>query len=138
MTPHPPFHVYLYGPAGGPLTSRFDEIAESLTQLPRLYFEPDGSLVWVGPDWQIDGMLYDRDGVLQYADLKGHASHDRWRELSRRIIQPDEPHRAETEGGNRDTSTWQLATVFSIAERTLHDLQSFEEITWGRSAKPTR
>lgn len=138
MSEFPRFHVYLYGPDGGPLVSHFDQVADCLAQLPRLYFEPDGSLVWAGQDWQIDGMLYDRDGVLQYADLKGHAPHDRWLELRRRILQPTRPLDTDAEGAYRSDTTWQLATVLSIAERTLHDLQTFEEITWGPSTKPIR
>ena len=136
MSPFPRIHVYLYGPAGGPLASHFDDVADSLAQLPRLYFEPDGSLVWSGQDWQIDGMLYDRDGVVQYADLKGHAPHDRWSELCQRILQPTRPPQVGADGDTRNDWTWQLATVLSIAERSLHDLQTFEEITWGPSAKP--
>lgn len=138
MSPFPRFHVYLYGPAGGPLASHFDEVAACLTQLPRLYFEPDGSLVWAGQDWQIDGMLYDRGGVLQYADLKGHAPHDRWHELSRRILQPPRLPQVGAEGAERNDGAWQLATVLSIAERALHDLQAFEEITWGPTAQSNR
>jgi len=111
-------------------------VADSLAQLPRLYFEPDGSLVWSGQDWQIDGMLYDRDGVVQYADLKGYAPHDRWSELCQRILQPTRPPQVGADGATRNDWTWQLATVLSIAERSLHDLQTFEEITWGPSAKP--
>ena len=41
----------------------FDDVAKRLTELDRLFFEPDGSFVWVsnnGPtEWQLDGLLND-------------------------------------------------------------------------------
>ncbi|MCA9210753.1 MAG: hypothetical protein KDA55_20480 [Planctomycetales bacterium] len=53
----------------------FEEVGERLEALPRMFFEPDGSFVWVslqGPDdWQVDGVLYDRDGAVLFAELKG-------------------------------------------------------------------
>jgi hypothetical protein len=53
----------------------FEQAADRLQQLPRLFFEPDGSFVWVGQDqdrhWQVDGQLTDRDGRLLYAELRG-------------------------------------------------------------------
>jgi hypothetical protein len=53
----------------------FEQAAESLQQLSRLFFEPDGSFVWVGQagdrHWQVDGQLTDRDGRLLYAELRG-------------------------------------------------------------------
>lgn len=53
----------------------FDAAAAALSELPRLFFEPDGSFVWVSaaqePAWQIDGLLYDRGPALAYIELKG-------------------------------------------------------------------
>jgi hypothetical protein len=53
----------------------FEDVAERLGQFDRLYFEPDGSFVWVAsagePGWQLDGMVYDRNGRVLYVDLKG-------------------------------------------------------------------
>ena len=53
----------------------FEEAAEALGKLPRMYCEPDGSLVWVSPHgeptWQVDGNLFDRGGQLLLVDLKG-------------------------------------------------------------------
>jgi hypothetical protein len=53
----------------------FEQAGESLAALPRLFFEPDGSFVWVSaagePTWQIDGNLYDRAGRLLFVDAKG-------------------------------------------------------------------
>ena len=52
----------------------FEEAGESLEKLPRMYFERDGSFVWVGTEpaaWQVDGVMYDRDGRLLYVEIKG-------------------------------------------------------------------
>jgi hypothetical protein len=53
----------------------FEDVAESFSRFERMYFEPDGSFVWVAsagePSWQLDGVVYDRDGRVVYVDLKG-------------------------------------------------------------------
>ncbi len=63
----------------GQLTDRFElsfeEVAQRLTELPRMFLEPDGSFVWVVDDldrqYQLDGSLYD-DGVrMLHVELKG-------------------------------------------------------------------
>lgn len=62
--------------AGCPSFDRtFEEVAADLERFERMYFEPDGSFVWVSADegrpWQLDGMLYDRDGRVRHVELKG-------------------------------------------------------------------
>jgi hypothetical protein len=85
-----------------PLVRSFEEVAAQLEQLPRLYFEPDGSFVWVGEEeptsgdddavvdpaqhsahrrWQVDGNLYDLHGRLLYIELKGHCPPERFDQL---------------------------------------------------------
>ncbi len=63
-----PFHV------------SFDAVAERLTSLPRVFFEPDGSFVWVSSkgrdDWQLDGLLADGRENLMTIELKGVAGWD--------------------------------------------------------------
>jgi hypothetical protein len=54
----------------------FEQAQTSLTQLNRMYCEPDGSFVWVSsqnedPRWQVDGNLYDRAERLLFVDVKG-------------------------------------------------------------------
>jgi len=62
-----------------PLGVSFEEAAEQLEAMSRMFFEPDGSFVWVSPSdeqpaWQVDGNLYDRDGSLIAIDVKGTCS----------------------------------------------------------------
>jgi len=58
-----------------PFALSFEEAAERLGRLDRLFIEPDGSFVWAspqaGPPWQVDGNLFDRNGRLLFVDLKG-------------------------------------------------------------------
>lgn len=76
------FHVVIRAKAsasGAPvaLPISFEELAAALERIDRCYFEPDGSFVWSGETpggrWQLDGMLYDLAGQLQYVDLKAAA-----------------------------------------------------------------
>ncbi len=63
------------GALSAPFDVSFETASESLQDLERMFLEPDGSFVWVSaadePRWQLDGVLYDRDGRLLYVDLKG-------------------------------------------------------------------
>lgn len=79
------FAIYLYGLDRNPIESDFDRIAENLQCVPRLYFEMDGSFIWTGEsestNWQLDGMLYDAAGAIQYVDLKGWCPFNEWNSL---------------------------------------------------------
>ncbi len=61
-----------------PLRCTFEEVAAALERLPRMYFEPDGSFVWVSDDpalaWQLDGQLQDRGECLDHVEIKGTCS----------------------------------------------------------------
>jgi hypothetical protein len=58
-----------------PFAVSFEEAGAALSQLERLFFEPDGSFVWTSASedlkWQVDGNLFDRAGRLLFVDLKG-------------------------------------------------------------------
>lgn len=70
-----------------PMSVSFEQAYESLSQLPRMFIELDGSFVWVSSaaetKWQVDGNLYDRAGVLMFVDLKGYCPSSRFDELVR-------------------------------------------------------
>lgn len=63
------------GATGRGFSRSFEEVAESFERFERMFFEPDGSYVWrasVGePPWQLDGVMYDRDGRVLYVEIKG-------------------------------------------------------------------
>lgn len=85
-----PFHVTIHAEGGGAAAGRstfrrsFEEVADGLAGLPRMFVEPDGAFLWVAseePGWQIDGVLYDGVGGLWYVELKGHCPQPRFDEL---------------------------------------------------------
>ena len=64
----------------------FDQAADRLMALGRLYYEPDGSIVWTGnhPElgrWQMDGNLYDRGPELGYVQLVGRCPQANFEQL---------------------------------------------------------
>ena len=73
--------------AGEPLMIGFDEALDRLAGLDRLYVEPDGSFVWVGPGgegrWQVDGNAYERHGRVLNVDVKGQCPAADWERFLR-------------------------------------------------------
>ena len=67
------------------LEKSFEQAASALEELPRMFFEPDGSFVWVSSletiPWQLDGCLYDRQNRLQYVELKGTCPREIFQQL---------------------------------------------------------
>lgn len=114
-----PFAIYLYGPQLGPLSSSFDDAAERLSAIDRLYFEMDGSFVWTGTAgenrWQLDGMIYDRGGRIQYVDVKGNCPRQVWHQL------------LEIFAGRATAAI----TVLRLPEQRRISGRSFEEEIWG-------
>ncbi len=85
-------------PAGpSPLRISFEAIADQLSAWPGMYFEMDGSFVWVSTErsedgaarWQLDGMIYDRAGTVQYVELKGRCDRNAWTKLVS-VLNPDD------------------------------------------------
>ncbi len=78
-----------------PMSVSFEQAAEALQLLPRMYLEPDGSFVWVSPSgeepWQVDGNLLDRDGALMLLDLKGTCPPKEFDQLLRSVGWPETP-----------------------------------------------
>jgi hypothetical protein len=58
-----------------PFSITFEEAAERLLALPRMFCEPDGYFLLAGTAadvaWQVDGHLYDRQERLLYVAIKG-------------------------------------------------------------------
>lgn len=114
------FAIHLYGADAHPLPVSFETAEAELAALERLYFEPDGAFLWVGKQpgaWQIDGMLYDAAGSLQYVDLRGHCPLPQWRRLVLALV----------------PSGSSLAVV-RLSDGALQNLQQFEAEVWGDTA----
>jgi hypothetical protein len=122
------FHVYIYGPDGGPLPSRFEDVCQRLDQVDRLHMELDGSFVWVGPNWQLDGMIYDHADQIRYVDLKGHCPHQRWNTLLNWLTNPLDNQTAQPTA--QPTAPRPAVTIREANGQVLHDLQDFETLHW--------
>ena len=117
------FHVYLYGPDGGPLPVSFEDAAERLQELPKLGFEWDGSFVWAKDQGQqqVFGMLYDAAGSIQYCEMQGKCDLRTWQTLCQVIIG------STAVSGADQTSSLRL---MRLPESEWQDFQSFERLNW--------
>lgn len=74
--------VQIYPQPDVPCPQSFEGLVEAMQGLPGMYFEMDGSFVWVdhasNPAKQMDAMVYDRDGRLAYVEVKGDCSPYQW------------------------------------------------------------
>lgn len=72
----------------------FEQVADELGLLPRMFIEPDGSFVWVSagePGWQLDGVLNDGAGQLWYVELKGRCPKTQFNRLLSALGWPQTP-----------------------------------------------
>ena len=77
--------VQIHPVSGNQLPQSFESLAEMLAYIPGMFFEMDGSFVWVDhgvkPIRQMDGMVYDRQDKLAYIEIKGACSAKQWHTL---------------------------------------------------------
>ena len=64
-----------------PLAVTFEKVFEQLVALDRMLLEPDGSFVWSGDGWQIDGQINDGGDTVDNVELKGTCPIEKWRTL---------------------------------------------------------
>ena len=84
-----PIFVQIHPLPGQQLPQSFESLAEILGSIPGMFFELDGSFVWVDhadtPPSQMDGMVYDRLGKLAYIEVKGACNARQWLTLCRGV-----------------------------------------------------
>lgn len=75
----------IYAQEGERFPVSFEAYADALRDWPGMYFEMDGSFVWAVDAepmrLQVDGMIYDRDGAIEYVELKGEWTPEAWYRL---------------------------------------------------------
>jgi len=75
----------VYAREGQRLSTSFESFVDILSQWHGMYIELDGSFVWAlafdGRRYQLDGMVYDRDGAIEYLELKGELVPEMWNRL---------------------------------------------------------
>lgn len=87
-----PLHIHVLPQSGQRFSQSMESFAETVSCWPGMYFEMDGSFVWVRESplgsqrSQIDGMIYDRDDFIEYIDLKGCATEVCWLEIFMAIL----------------------------------------------------
>lgn len=87
-----PVHIHVVPLSGHRFTQSMESFAKTVSPWPGMYFEMDGSFVWVresnsaDPRSQIDGMLYDRNDFIEYLDLKGAATGECWLAIFNAIL----------------------------------------------------
>lgn len=83
--------VQVHPQPGASLPQSFEGLVEALQALPGMYFEMDGSFVWVdhacSPPKQMDAMVYDHDNRLAYVEVKGDCSLRQWQFLCRAMCE---------------------------------------------------
>jgi len=129
--------VQIHPHPGCTLPQSFETLAELLIPLPGMVFEMDGSFVWVDhtpskafqPELrnQMDGMVYDREGKIQYIEVKGNCSRAQWFTLCEAVCNLADTRRSEvtTPDFDRFHSTirihrvdqgdWTIATAIAAA-----------------------
>ncbi len=67
----------------------FEGFVEAVQHWQGMFIELDGSFVWVqrseNRSTQVDGMAYDRDGAVEYVELKGDVDIEIWRALCKAL-----------------------------------------------------
>lgn len=64
-----------------PLAVTFDDVLARLVVLDRIFLEADGSFVWSGDGWQIDGQINDGGDTVDHVELKGTCGIEKWRTI---------------------------------------------------------
>lgn len=90
--------VRVYAQEGMRIPTSFEQFMERISKWRGMHAESDGSFVWVYFDGlrrrQLDGMVYDREGALEYVELKGALTVDSVSQLLKAIT------------GDRDPNVW--------------------------------
>ena len=113
--------VQIYPFPNQQLPPSFESLAEILGSMPGMVFEMDGSFVWMDrsfkPASQMDGMVYDRQGKLEYVEVKGVCNAQQWHTLCQAVcglaIQPSfEANRREVTPAFSDID--QIARIHQV------------------------
>jgi hypothetical protein len=82
--------IRLYAPDGMRLPQSFESFVDAIATWPGMFVEPDGSFVWAIDSgiarYQLDGMVYDRAGAIEYVELKGTCDARDWQRLCEALL----------------------------------------------------
>lgn len=114
----------LYAHSGKQLPQSFEAMVDAMSNWPGMFVEMDGSFVWSilepGSRRQIDGMIYDRNGAIEYVELKGDLTADAWHRLLETLL----GRRIEPDAWDRELRVHDVAgQTWRLPSRTLAHLQ---------------
>ena len=126
--------VQIYPQPDVPCAQSFEGLVEAMQGLPGMYFEMDGSFVWVdhacSPAKQMDAMVYDRDGRLAYVEVKGDCSQYQWLLLCRAMcMMPLETSELKVERNEDEPSRATLDNALRIHEVRLGNWVTASQIS---------
>ncbi|MCY3008179.1 MAG: hypothetical protein NTV29_19685 [Planctomycetota bacterium] len=82
--------VRVYSADGQSLAQSFEGFLERVGSWEGMFAELDGSWVWVFHEqerrYQLDGMVYDRSGGIEYVEIKGQATEKAWASICNVLI----------------------------------------------------
>lgn len=82
--------VRIYSVTGRSIAQTFEGFIQAISGWDGMYAEWDGSWVWVFYEnqdrYQLDGMLYDQGGVIEYMEIKGRATRAAWEKICSVLI----------------------------------------------------
>jgi hypothetical protein len=86
----------VYPQEGQRIPKSFEAFVSAVSDWQGMFIEMDGSFVWSfemdGNRFQIDGMVYDREGAIEYLELKGNWNPGAWTEIMTALVEsPIEP-----------------------------------------------
>ncbi|MCU0707441.1 MAG: hypothetical protein MUF23_04030 [Pirellula sp.] len=80
----------IYAQEGERIPVSFEAYADAIRDWAGMFLEMDGSFVWTvdaeKQRLQVDGMIYDRDGAIEYVELKGEWPPEAWHRLLRPLV----------------------------------------------------
>jgi hypothetical protein len=82
--------VRIYSQPGESIPQSFEGFIEQVSHWEGMFAELDGSWVWVFQEgdkrYQLDGMLYDRAGGIEYVEIKGRATRRAWEQICNLLL----------------------------------------------------
>jgi hypothetical protein len=105
----------IYAQEGERIPVSFEAYADSIRDWPGMFLEMDGSFVWTVDAGtrrlQVDGMIYDRDGAIEYVELKGELPPEAWHRLLRPLMGLADHHVADA----ATPTLWERLRVHDVA-----------------------
>ena len=75
---------------GSSMSRSFEEFIQAVSDWDGMFAELDGSWVWVfhhdHKRYQLDGMVYDQAGKIEYVEVKGNSNREAWERICNLLL----------------------------------------------------